>query len=70
MGSHQLHGGVHCTVVMNSLQCVVFQETKEAPLTNARDPIARVSCVTRAVERALGVGTVGVSVAVVCVMIM
>ena len=35
--------------------------------TNTRDSISRVSCMTRTVEWSFGVGTVGVSVTVVCV---
>ena len=42
----------------------------EVCLTHTRDSISRVPRMTRAVERALGVGTVGVSVTVVMVVLM
>ena len=52
------------------LSCVHDQLSKPHMPTNARDPVSRVARVARAVERALGVGAVGVWVAIMVVVIM
>ena len=59
---------IHCFIFSNFINYKVDRfshRSENCRLTYTRDSISRVSRVTRAVERALGVGAVGVRVTVV-----